>query len=176
MFFFSFVAEHLGLPPINPWLNVFLDFGHGANYAIPGATTLDLHVMGFPLPRQISLHLDLFYEALNRSMSSSSSSASSSAMDSSSSSSSSSSSATDRAAARNHGFSASDRKRLPSIEAIRDGLYVIEIGGLDYRDYLGEFNFAPSDVVTQVVPLVVEQFRVSLEVDVHISIPHCPHL
>ena len=175
MFFFSFVAEHLGLPPINPWLNVFLDFGHGANYAIPGGTALDLHVMDFPLPRQISLHLDLFYEALNRSTSSSSSSASSSAMDSSSSSSS-SSSATDRAAARNHGFSASDRKRLPSIEAVRDGLYVIQIGGLDYKAYLGDFNFAPSDVVTQVVPLVVEQIRVSLEVAVHISIPHCPHL
>ena len=57
-----------------------------------------------------------------------------------------------------------DRKLLPSIDAIRDGLYAIQIGGLDYKAYIGTYKFDPADVVTQVVPLVVQQIRIALEV------------
>ena len=125
-----YVAVHLGLPPLNPWLNVFLDFDHGANYAIPGATAL-ASLTPFALAKQISWHLDLVGEVYNKSSPSD---------------------------------AAEPRKRLPTVQALHDALYVIQIGGLDYRTYYLDLHYPPELVGDTIVPLVVEEIRVGLEV------------
>jgi hypothetical protein len=59
-------ALHLGLPPVNPWLDSELEFEHGANYAIPGATTLpsSLAPLEYPLSKQVAWHLELVHDVL----------------------------------------------------------------------------------------------------------------
>ena len=137
------VAEHLGLAPLNPWLNVFLDFDQGANYAIPGATAL-ASITPFALGKQISWHLDLVEEVYNRSSASSPS--------------------TFQSTRRRRTSETQPRKRLPTVQSLYDALYVIQIGGLDYRTYYSDLDYPPEFVSDTIVPLVVEEIRAGLEV------------
>ena len=133
------VAVHLGLPPLNPWLNVFLDFDQGATYAIPGATAL-ASLTPFALGKQISWHLDLVEEVYNRS------------------------SPSHLTLPTRRTTKAQPRKRLPTVQSLHDALYVIQIGGLDYRTYYSDLNYPPEFVSDTIVPLVVEEIRAGLEV------------
>ena len=139
-------AEHLGLPPVNPWLNVFLNFEHGANYAIPGATALAS--MPFPLATQVAWHLDLVHEVYNNRTTSSSSTR-----------------MMLLELQKQKDESQERRKRLPTVESLGDALYVIEIGGLDYRIDESDVAYSSPELVNAtIVPLVVDEIRIALEV------------
>jgi hypothetical protein len=176
------VAAHLGLRPLNPWLDVFLDFDEGANYAIPGATILT-HFMPLGLPQQLQWHLDLVAEVLNRTTTTTTANHPSPAVASTTSPSSSSANSaaresdsqdhheistlrlsTESAIVRHSEALRQQRKRLPSPNALRDALYVLQIGGLDYKmSYIDEG--LPVDYVNaSLVPQVVAGLRDALEV------------
>ena len=94
----------------------------------------------FALGKQISWHLDLVEEVYNRS------------------------SPSHLTLPTRRTSEAQPQKRLPTVQSLHDALYVIQIGGLDYRTYYSDLDYPPEFVSDTIVPLVVEEIRTALEV------------
>jgi hypothetical protein len=60
-------------------------------------------------------------------------------------------------------------RRLPNASTLRDALYAIHIGGLDYKYFYDSAAFPPDLVRSAIVPIVVAEIRTALEVQFFLS-------